>query len=224
MTTHEGHFLVRIDTAANWAANNPILQNGEKGRESDTGKEKCGDGATGWLALPYDVYTDLASTAAGQGDSLLATLAPFANSAVRTQHDKNSDFVSITDFTGVDPTGATDSTAGFQAAVNSGKALWIPDGTYQIGNVTFGTAYQKIWAQGGNAIILQKTKGQDIFSVNAYGVHFCGLRFHGIETDQTNAMIAINFAAGKTFFWKYLTGTSLIVIPMSVYMRVPYSR
>jgi hypothetical protein len=47
----------RIDTAANWAAANPILLAGERGIEreieSDTGREKVGDGVTRWLLLPY---------------------------------------------------------------------------------------------------------------------------------------------------------------------------
>jgi len=52
----------RADTAAGWAAANPVLALGERGYESDTGKEKIGDGAvdnqgnvtgTAWNALPY---------------------------------------------------------------------------------------------------------------------------------------------------------------------------
>lgn len=43
----------RIDTAANWAAANPILLKGERGIEEDSGREKVGDGVTRWLLLPY---------------------------------------------------------------------------------------------------------------------------------------------------------------------------
>jgi hypothetical protein len=46
-------FQERRDTAANWTAANPILANGEKGYETDTGKEKRGDGSTAWASLPY---------------------------------------------------------------------------------------------------------------------------------------------------------------------------
>jgi hypothetical protein len=45
---------VRSGTAVQWANAAPTLGSGEKGRESDTGREKTGDGVTAWAALPYD--------------------------------------------------------------------------------------------------------------------------------------------------------------------------
>lgn len=44
---------VRHDTAANWAAVNPVLLVGELAVESDTYKLKAGDGVTAYNALPY---------------------------------------------------------------------------------------------------------------------------------------------------------------------------
>ena len=46
---------LRHDTAANWTSVNPILLEGEVGIETDTRKQKFGDGATAWNSLPYDV-------------------------------------------------------------------------------------------------------------------------------------------------------------------------
>ena len=43
----------RRDIAANWTAVNPILADGEKGFETDTGQEKIGDGVSLWTLLPY---------------------------------------------------------------------------------------------------------------------------------------------------------------------------
>jgi hypothetical protein len=43
----------RRDTAANWAAVNPVLAQGEEGLELDTNKEKIGNGTTAWNSLPY---------------------------------------------------------------------------------------------------------------------------------------------------------------------------
>ena len=43
----------RLDTAANWTSANPLLLNGETGKETDTGKKKEGDGVTLWNLLPY---------------------------------------------------------------------------------------------------------------------------------------------------------------------------
>lgn len=42
-----------IDTAANWTANNPTLEAGRIGLESDTGRGKFGDGVTAWTSRPY---------------------------------------------------------------------------------------------------------------------------------------------------------------------------
>jgi hypothetical protein len=44
---------LRRDTAANWTSNNPVLLAGEPGFETDTGKEKRGDGLTAWTSLAY---------------------------------------------------------------------------------------------------------------------------------------------------------------------------
>jgi hypothetical protein len=44
---------IRSGTAAAWSSANPILAAGEPGLESDTGKEKRGDGATTWTSLAY---------------------------------------------------------------------------------------------------------------------------------------------------------------------------
>lgn len=43
------------DTAADWAAINPILQRAIIGIETDTGKMKIGDGSTSWADLDYAV-------------------------------------------------------------------------------------------------------------------------------------------------------------------------
>jgi hypothetical protein len=44
---------LRRDTAANWTSQNPVLAVGERGIETDTGKEKSGDGTTHWTSLAY---------------------------------------------------------------------------------------------------------------------------------------------------------------------------
>lgn len=54
---------LRHDTAANWTSVNPILALGERGVETDTGKEKSGDGSTVWASLPYFGGTGTVTTA-----------------------------------------------------------------------------------------------------------------------------------------------------------------
>jgi len=43
----------RRDTAANWTSNNPVLEAGQLGLETDTLKIKFGDGTTAWTSLSY---------------------------------------------------------------------------------------------------------------------------------------------------------------------------
>lgn len=45
---------IRRDTAAAWAAANPTLASGEPALETDTRKQKTGDGVTAWNGLAYD--------------------------------------------------------------------------------------------------------------------------------------------------------------------------
>lgn len=46
---------LRHDTAANWTSVNPVLLEGEVGIETDTKKQKIGDGSTPWNNLAYDL-------------------------------------------------------------------------------------------------------------------------------------------------------------------------
>lgn len=52
--TNRTTIQLRHDTAANWTSVNPILLDGEVGIETDTRKQKFGDGITAWNSLPYD--------------------------------------------------------------------------------------------------------------------------------------------------------------------------
>lgn len=45
--------LLRARTAAEWTTLNEVLRNKELGIESDTGRDKLGDGVTPWNSLPY---------------------------------------------------------------------------------------------------------------------------------------------------------------------------
>lgn len=54
---------VRRDTASAWTAANPVLQAGEPGLETDTGRIKYGDGVRNWNTLPYSSGVSLATTA-----------------------------------------------------------------------------------------------------------------------------------------------------------------
>ena len=53
---------IRRDTAANWTTANPILGQGEPALETDTLKEKIGDGTTAWTSLPYKAISSAGET------------------------------------------------------------------------------------------------------------------------------------------------------------------
>ena len=63
---------IRRGTAAAWTAANPVLALGERGIESDTLKEKSGDGSTVWASLAYLPFGNVLSTRA------INTTAPLA--------------------------------------------------------------------------------------------------------------------------------------------------
>ena len=48
---------IRRGTAASWTSENPILEAGEFGLETDTGKTKIGNGSTAWTSLTYNYVT-----------------------------------------------------------------------------------------------------------------------------------------------------------------------
>jgi len=50
-----GYIKLRISSSAEWSDADPILLKGEKGIESDTLKEKVGDGITPWNTLGYQI-------------------------------------------------------------------------------------------------------------------------------------------------------------------------
>lgn len=52
------HLLESSGSAATWTADNPVLLLAERGYETDTGKEKIGDGVTSWNSLAYLTSTD----------------------------------------------------------------------------------------------------------------------------------------------------------------------
>ena len=51
---------IRRDTSANWATNNPVLQDGEQGYDKTLKQNKTGDGVLAWLDLPFN-KTDYAN-------------------------------------------------------------------------------------------------------------------------------------------------------------------
>jgi hypothetical protein len=73
---------------------------------------------------------DVQDAIGNQATALLTTFTQNGVGAVeRNVADKLHEFVSVLDF-GADDSGATDSSAAFQDAYETGKVVWIPAGTY----------------------------------------------------------------------------------------------
>lgn len=71
-----------------------------------------------------------------KGDYLIGVKQPFSGSVARTQHDKNTDVVSVADFAGADPTGLLDCVAAFNAAAATGATVFIPKGVWLLSAAT----------------------------------------------------------------------------------------
>lgn len=97
------HIQQRRDQAAVWAAENPILMEGESGHETDTGREKLGDGTSTWNDLPYKFGVD---SVAGRTGEIELTVADIEGAAP----------VESPDFTG-NPTAPT------RAVTDSSKSI-----------------------------------------------------------------------------------------------------
>jgi hypothetical protein len=84
------------------------------------------------------VYIDLINAATNKGAALVADQRTETGAAARTVRQALDDRLSLLDFSGVDPTGATDSSAGFQNAIHAairgtrGRELYLPPGDYRI--------------------------------------------------------------------------------------------
>ena len=136
------------------------------------------------------IYTQLASTTAGQGDALIGVQQPVTGAAPRNQHLKNLDLISLTDFAGADPTGATNSDAALQAAINYG-AFRVPEGTFVIGTPMVVNNHVAMIGVGMNRSIIKQASHANcnLFNVNGdYTLEAYNMQFDGNGALQTQAV------------------------------------
>lgn len=116
-----------------------------------------------------------------------------AGSVTRTVQSKLRDTVSIMDFGAVD--GASDSLTAFQAAVTTGKNVYIPDGDWRLSAaVSVITPGQQIIGSGGKCHVKTTSATADIFTVGnntdtITGVVFSGLQIYSTVTKSAGAAI-----------------------------------
>ena len=91
---------IRRGTAASWTSENPTLEAGEFGLETDTGKTKIGNGSTAWTSLTYNyvTYAQIDTTGASVNQTLVHNGTKFVPGAATSSLD------SLTDVTAPSPT------------------------------------------------------------------------------------------------------------------------
>lgn len=116
-----------------------------------------------------------------------------AGAVTRTVQSKLRDTVSIMDFGAVD--GASDNLTAFQAAVTTGKNVYIPDGDWRLSAaVSVITPGQQIIGSGGKCYVKTTSATADIFTVGnntdtITGVVFSGLQIYSTVTKSAGAAI-----------------------------------
>jgi len=141
-----------------------------------------GNGTYNLSTIPGTVASE-SMTAFGWLASSGSFLAAFG-AAVRTQAQKNADCVTVTDFPGVDPTGTNDSSAGIQKAINSGRSIIFPDGTYLANNLTASTSGQRLIGMG--FVQIKKNANGPILTISApWEFELNGLKFMGDASTPT---------------------------------------
>ncbi|MBV9805186.1 MAG: hypothetical protein JO130_18455 [Solirubrobacterales bacterium] len=108
---------LRRGTAAAWTAAAPVLDVGEFGLETDTGRIKGGDGSTAWPALPYQITPTTTPGGALGVVSGSTRTSTYGAPVLR-------DYISLLDW-GADRTGLTDCTAYLRDAVAEAQAMQI---------------------------------------------------------------------------------------------------
>lgn len=122
----------------------------------------AGDAAADTAAVASDLTqfeNDLADTSSvSLGDALVGVKQPYPGAIARTQHSKNTEWLSVLDF-GADATGATSSSAAFNAAIsalpNGYGTVHVPAGIYLITAPITLTTNQGLVGDGTGASFLK---------------------------------------------------------------------
>lgn len=156
------------------------------------------------------------TTDPAKGDALIGVKQPVTGAVGRTQHAKNAEFLSVTDFVGVDPTGVADSTAGLVLAAATGRCLYFPQGTYLVSTpVTANSPGQQLKGDGpfkstlkaspsfvGSGLLIMGNKSVATI-VGAMGARDLEIDCSGI--DGVMGLEAYGLRDGTTFSSLYVT-------------------
>lgn len=145
----------------------------------------------------FDAGKILTQTLAGTSVDFLQA---GTGAVTRNMQDKARESVSVLDF-GADPTGATDSTLQIQAALNTGRVVYLPAGTYQISSaLTITQNNSGIRGDGYGSFIRTTSATADIFTIGNGSTEITGLLFSDFVVWATVAK-----TAGFVFNCRYVT-------------------
>ena len=119
----------------------------------------------------------------GAADASSVTYTPAGSGAVTTTvANKLKQYVSVKDFGAIGNGTANDTTA-IQAAINSGKSLVFPEGTYLANNLTGSQNFQRFYADG--RVTITKNANGPLFSHSGIYIELDGLQFNGDSSTPT---------------------------------------
>ena len=180
---------LRRDTAANWTSENPVLESGEFGWETDTNKAKLGDSSTVWSSLAYitnwgtgggggsTAWGDITGTLSAQTDLQAALDAKAAALGADDNYVTDAEKVVISntsgantgdqDLSGLQPlaTVLTDTTASFTTAQetklsNIETAADVTDEANVVSSLD-GAALTPVTANVADKVIIQDDSDSD---------------------------------------------------------------
>lgn len=141
----------RRDTAANWTSENPTLNSGEIGLETDTRRFKIGDGSTAWTSKIYE--------SAGRGASIVV-----AASDATAREKAGADYICD----------GVDDSYEIMTAIEAGeKSIYLTSGTYYLDRSIRNGTYDGIKISGcGDGSII---KVQDVIETTTNGTFSTGV-------------------------------------------------
>lgn len=173
-------------------------------RRGTTAQHASFTGAEGEVTVDTTKDTAVVHDGATAGGFPLAKesfLQSETGAVARTIYDKMRESVSVLDF-GADATGSADSSIAFQNALNTGKNVFVPRGTYKISGVTMGNSGGSLWGQkiygvGRSSIIHPTTNNTPCITVlgGSYDNEISDLCFQdniGGTTADSTAILALN--------------------------------
>jgi hypothetical protein len=143
-------------------------------------------------------FTTTQQQSAGAIDSSQVTYdPPFTGSVATNVEAKLAQTVSVMDFGAVGD-GAADDTSAIQTALNTGKTVYFPDGTYKITSpLTVSSTTRKIYGNGPKTVIYPYlTAGDTCFDVTVQAVRFEFDNFYfNLPSGEDDDIAAIAFTS-----------------------------